>query len=451
MSENPPQRVCGCAICDLALDFELDAHLLAEVENWNCVIFAGAGISTETGQTHPDTLYDTLRHAAGVDDKPEFWEVVDNLESRPNGRQKLLEIVKDRFSYINSFRDLRRQATRFHSSLRNAPYFRAVITTNWDRYFEDVIEATPFVYDSDIPFWESARRPVIKIHGSIDNYSSLVASSQDYSACERRLREGALGAVVKQIFATRTIVFCGYSARDSDFRRIFQTIRGGLGPFARTNYLISPFVSDEESKSLMDELGIVSIRTDATHFVETVKAHMSQKFCLLRDDAIDLILEEYIRFSQFHLEFVESFETTKLPHLIFATSYQDGVIHAYERILDRWKAGEFSDLHAVQARISAYQAKIDSYRKARNYWDVAYFTGYRNGLIQLLLLHDDEIEELPPMPECYHPGKGELTLEQFDAQVRPNPEVHKAALKEAKKRVSRLAGEGLVVQHLPWG
>lgn len=445
-------KACGCSICDLAIDFEIDQHLLGEIEKQNCVIFAGAGVSTETGYTHPNTLYDSLRHEAKIEEKPEFWEVVDRFETQPNGRQKLIQLVKDRFDYIGAFRDLRRAATRFHRSLGNAPYFKTIITTNWDRYFEDVIDATPFVYDSDIPFWEGAKRSVIKIHGSIDNYSSIVASSEDYASCEKRLREGALGAVVKQIFATKTCIFCGYSAKDSDFQRIFRTIQDGLGQFARTHYLVSPFISEEEAMTLKEEFGIISIRTDATHFIQTVKEHMSEKFCFSVDDAFDLIRAEYDSFYDMHIEFVGSYKTKEKPHLIFATAYQDGVLHAYERVLDRHMAGDFADLHAVQGRLRAYEAKIDGYRKAKNYWDVAYFTGYRNGLLQFVLAHSDDFDEVPAIPECFHPGKGEMELEEFNELVRDNPEIHKAALKEERRKTSDLADDDEIkVQHLPWG
>lgn len=444
-------KVCGCSICDLAIDFEIDQHLLGEIEKHNCVIFAGAGVSTETGYTHPNTLYDSLRYQAEIEDKPEFWEVVDRFEAQPNGRQKLIQLVKERFEYIDSFRDLKRYATRFHRSLGNAPYFKTIITTNWDRYFEDVIGATPFVYDSDIPFWEGAKRSVIKIHGSIDNYSSIVASSEDYEKCERRLREGALGAVVKQIFATKTCVFCGYSAKDSDFQKIFRTIQDGLGQFSRTHYLVSPFVSEDEAAILRNDFGIVCIRTDATHFIETIKGHMAEKFCFSIDEVFGIIRDEYDSFYDMHIEFVNSYKAKEQPHLIFSTAYQDGVLHAYQRILDRQMAGEFSDLHDVQGRIRAYQEKIEGYRKAKNYWDVAYFTGYQNGLLQFVLAHADDPEGYPVLPECYHPGKGEMELGEFNATVRSNPEIHKAALREAKQKTSKLGGDEIVVQHLPWG
>lgn len=448
------RKACGCSICDLAIDFEIDPHLVGEVEKQNCVIFAGAGVSTETGYTHPNTLYDSLRYEAKIEDKPEFWKVVDRFENQPNGRQKLVQLVKDRFDYIEGFRDLRRFATRFHRSLGNAPYFKTIITTNWDRYFEDVIDATPFVYDSDIPFWEGARRAVIKIHGSIDNYSSIVASSEDYESCERRLREGALGAVVKQIFATKTCIFCGFSAKDSDFQRVFRTIKDGLGRFARTHYLVSPFITESEADNLKEEFGIVCIRTDATHFIEVVKSHMAEKFCFSVDAAFDFIADNYDYFYDMHIEFVRSYKIKEQPHLIFCTAYQDGVLHAYQRILDRQMSGEFADLHAVQGRMHAYREKIDEYRKLKSYWDVAYFTGYQNGLMQFVLAnsHADDADGIPMVPECFHPGRGEMDLEEFNEVVRSNPEIHKAALKEAKRKASTLGdNDEIVVQHLPWG
>lgn len=446
------QEGCECAICALKIDFTIDDHLISEVEQHNCVIFAGSGVSTEGGRTHPDTLYDILKHETKRNDNIEFWKLVDIFQAQPNGRQKLLELVKSRFAYIDSFRDLHWNATRFHRALGNAPYFRAIITKNWDRYFEDVIQATPFVYDSDIPFWESAKRPVIKIHGSIDNYSSIIASSEDYTLCEERLREGPLGAVVKQIFATRTCIFCGYSTKDKDFRRIFQTIQDGLGQFARTHYLVSPFVSEEEALSLRSEFGIIAIRTDATHFVQTIKEHMQEKFCFSSDDIFDEVAKLLISFREMHLKFVESYNPKDDPHMIFATAYQDGVLHAFERIVDRAMTGEFSDLHDVRGRIAGYEIKIAGYRKARNYWDVAYFTGYQNGLLQFVMMNSKDGKELPPLPECFHPGEGELYLDEFDQYVRPNPEIHKGALKEAQRRTAKFSGEtDLVVQHLPWG
>ncbi len=207
----------------------------------------------------------------------------------------------------------------------------------------------------------------------------------------------------------------------------------------------------EEAESLRDEFGIIAIKTDAAHFVDTIKDHMSEKFCFAKDEVFEKIDEIWNEFHDMHLDFVKSYHPKKQPHLIFATAYQDGVLHALERILDRSMTGEFSDLHNVQRRIAGYDLKIAEYRKTKNYWDIAYFSGYQNGLLQFAILNSDNVEVVP-IPECFHPGQGELYLDEFNEIVRPTPTIHKAALREAKKRTASFAeDEDLVVQHLAWG
>lgn len=88
---------CECAICALSIDFSIDSHLISELEKHNYVIFAGAGISTETKGAHPSSLYQTLLDEVGSISGADFWELVDTFESQPNGRQKRIQLVKDRF------------------------------------------------------------------------------------------------------------------------------------------------------------------------------------------------------------------------------------------------------------------------------------------------------------------------------------------------------------------
>lgn len=438
---------CVCAICASKIDFDLDPHILREIESHNCVVFAGAGISTETRYTHPNSFYDQLRADLEFEGDLPFPQLVDKFQARPNGRIKLIDMIVERFNYIDSFRELRDAATRFHQALATMPYFKTVITTNWDRYFEDEIGATPFVYEGDVPFWEKARRSVLKIHGSIDNYSSIVASSEDYVECEERLRNGAIGAVLKQIFATKTCIFFGYSATDPDFLNIYNAIRIGLGKVARTHYLVSPFLSAEDLVRL-SELNIIGINTDATYFLETIKSHMCTSYCFAEDEIYDHVFSQMLEVIGEHTKYCSSFKVGKHPHLMFCAVYQDGLIHALQRILDLRKSGVYSDLHHVRRQIFAYSNEVDGHIKKRDYWESSYFTGYLNGLFFFDLKASGE--DCDDVPRFYHPGVGELDKGEFDQRVRKNPEIHKGALAQARRLVKNRP-QAEVLQHLPWG
>jgi hypothetical protein len=442
---------CSCALCALKIDFSIDPHLLGELERHNCVPFAGAGVSTETGYTHPFKLYDQIKSRTDCDDSPKFSKLVDIFEARPNGRLELIQLIVERFSYIDSFRELKGAATRFHRELATMPYFPAFVTTNWDTYFEDYIAATPFVYEGDVAFWDAANRPLLKIHGSIDNYASIVASSEDYAACEQRLATGVLGAVLKQIFATKTLLFFGYSATDQDFLSIYGTVRTGLGAFARTHYLISPYLTPEDEERL-STLNIVGVRTDATHFLQVVKEHMSTRYPYAKDEsfakiggALDLAYAE-------HFGFTDSFRPSEAPHLVFATVYQDGVIHALQRIIDMRKTGEYSDLHRLSHQLDKYEEMISEYLTKRDYWEYAYFSGYLVGLEFFILCNMPDREDNPDLPMYFHPGLGPLDRDEFAQKVRGCPEVHKGALKQAQRLLKQPRWANAdVVQHLPWG
>lgn len=444
---------CLCAICSINLDFNFDNHLLEEIERHNCIIFAGAGISTESKLVFPDSFYDQIKALVETDDNLPFPELMQLFEKQPNGRQKLISQIINRFDYINSFRSMREIATEFHNELSTMPYFSRVITTNWDNFFEECAGFTPFVYESDIPFWELADRGVLKIHGSIDNYASIVATTDDYTACLQRLRDGAVGAVLKQIFATKTCIFVGYSATDSDFLTIYETILHGLGAFSRTHYIVSPYITKEDSLRL-GSLNILPIETSGSHFLRTVKSHMIEKFCFAKDESYFPILQTMMSLVEEHIEFTNSIDMQLEPHLLCSAWYQDGLIHSLQRILDLKKTGKYSNLHFVQDKLRSYDEKVSGFIKRKNYAEASYFTGYMNGFIFFLICNKlADGNDVRSVPFYFHPGMGEFEdVDEYNEIVRRNPKVHKASLAQCTRIVAKKgAGASMVLQHQPWG
>ena len=127
-----------CAFCRNFHDFELPDHLLNELKHGNLVVFAGAGISTETSTAFRFKFYDQIRAELRLAPKnTQPFPVVMSMYCRQlDGRRKLLEKLKNRFSYIEAFPELLRAATRFHREISTLFYVDTFVTTNWDNYFE---------------------------------------------------------------------------------------------------------------------------------------------------------------------------------------------------------------------------------------------------------------------------------------------------------------------------
>jgi NAD-dependent SIR2 family protein deacetylase len=180
---------CVCQYCRLRKPFTLPEAVVADCHAGRLAIFAGAGISTEGRGVLPRTFYQDICASLAVDPekaKP-FPDVMSAFVARPNGRRLLLRKIRDRLAYVHSFAEIYGNATRFHSELATLYLADVIVTTNWDDYFERECGATPFVAPEDFAFWDVPGRKVFKLHGSVNSYSSLVATRPDYEACFERM------------------------------------------------------------------------------------------------------------------------------------------------------------------------------------------------------------------------------------------------------------------------
>jgi hypothetical protein len=245
--------------------------LLSDVLAGKATVFAGAGISTESRAVLKHTFYESIADELKVEPSSStFPELMEKYCGQANGRFKLLNEIKRRFDHIRSFPELNRSATRFHRELGTLFRIRNIVTTNWDTYFEDYCRATPFTTDPDLAFWDAADRRVLKIHGSIANFGSIVATTSDYKKCQQRLRVGVLGGLLKTILATQTVIFVGYSLSDFDFVAIYEFVKSQMGALQKQAYVVTP---DAEEAKKFKGAGLIPITTDGTFFIEQIKKH----------------------------------------------------------------------------------------------------------------------------------------------------------------------------------
>ena len=397
----------------------------------------------------PQTIYEQAVERLGLKTPASFPEVMTAFEKR-HGRRELIQMVKAKFDYIDSFWGLRYDARRFHAELATMPYLQDIITTNWDTYFEEECAATPFVTGEDIALWNMPGRRVLKMHGSMTNLGSIVATESDYKERLKALRKGVMGGLLTELLATRTVIFVGYSLRDWNFRRLYSELRRDMGRFSERAYFVSPFGADSSDA---EEFDLITLQTSGIKFLrELKKANIGA--CNIPDLSYD-------RVATFHEAilaanaFAKTVPHKKYPSVIYCWSFHDGARDAGRRIELRRASGEYSSRAHVRNLIKTYELMKERAFNERRFGDYAYIEGYLAPLY--VMINDDvgegeeQIDLLETEPHYFMYGADSpmRTQEEFrdavKASVRRAPKQRKAA----RERLADLPAD-MVLEHGPF-
>jgi hypothetical protein len=422
-----------CMECGERHPFDMPADLLADALAGRLVILAGAGVSTETrlllGHTFADTCRNELGDSAGDLDFPNLMTA---YEAR-FGRAQLLQRARGRFDYIRSFPRLQLAASRFHRELSTMPFLTEVLTTNWDTYFESFASATPIVIPDDYAFWNLPGRKVIKLHGSMNNLGTVVATAKDYDSCYRRLDRGTIGASLKHILATKRIVFIGYSFGDSDLTRLIKFVRKELGDVLPRSYVVSPH--GYEGADFPPER---VISTDGTHFLEVMKQSAVEAGAMRSDDVYEVVDDLMERVLRARRRSAVRFHPSKYPSAIYNWAYEDGMLHALGRIHVLRPSGYYSHPNAAHSTIHAYELAYRGAVKKRQYFDAAYIHGYLNGMLTPYIGRDAVTQA--PVYFVWGAKRGNPTFKEFSADLRKAGQLHKGATAKAERMVAKMGG-----------
>jgi len=373
---------CECEICKNHKMFKMPNEILNASKIGKLVLFCGAGISTENKTVLPYSFYMSIQKELNINDNSLFFsELMQKYCDLPNGRRKLLRKIKKRFEYIHSFPELERRATAFHSELAELYFVKTIITTNWDTYFEEYCAATPITIPEDYVFWDENERCVLKIHGSISNLSTIIATTNDYIKCKKNLEKGIIGATLKTILANQTIVFIGFSFGDDDFAQILNYLRTEMKEIIPHIFIIT---LDEYLEDKLNYSYSTNIITDGTYFLHQLKLILKESKLIENCGAISRMDTAYELIQNLHKKIAE-IDMHKYPSVIYCLSYQEGIIHAFERYMQLYRNGNYNMPGQISISVSAYEKIVQNCSESENYWDEAYYEGYSNGLIFIAL------------------------------------------------------------------
>jgi NAD-dependent SIR2 family protein deacetylase len=442
--DRPRKLNCGCPLCRNIKNFATPEHLLEKIENKEVVIFAGAGISTENKLHCQHTFYEQIQSELATSQSQTFSRLMTEYCALPDGRLRLLQRIKERFEYFASFDDFYRPMTRFHKAVSPLFMIEDIITTNWDDFFERECSIDTFVYDSDIAFWGASSRRLLKIHGSISNLGSIVATEDDYQRSFKRLNDGPLGAQLKSLIATKTIIYVGYSLSDTNYLRLLRNISRMMSGNIRQSYFVAPTI--DRSRLSSAPIPLVAIEADGADFFDQIREHFTKAGDILCEEAFDQCHSLLDRAATRHIATADAFLKTRHPLLILALGYQDGLIHALQRIVRLRKKGDYHSTKRIQSRVGGYEVRQRELISKGDYWNAAYAMGYQAGLLFLLIKNEDTEGPNPPLVDL----PIELGARSIAAILRfPKSRIPKVVAKQLA-RIEKQSRPDLIPDHTPY-
>ncbi len=433
----------ACAASGNNRAFQLPIPVLDAACDGTLVLFAGAGISTESKLAFPVSFYDEIRSKLQINDRPEFKVVMDEYCRQPNGRALLLNEIRQRFLKAKLWPEINRAVTRFHRVVATIPHLTDIITTNWDDFFELVCNAVPLVSGEDFIFWNTAGRKVYKIHGSVNSYGSLVATSDDFKRRYAELKNGLVGDSLRMMLATRTILFVGYSLRDIEFVRMYKLLTKDMSGMIPHAYIIT---LTDESATRFSEMGMTPIVTDATFFIKSLRAQMVQRGVLLDESRFEGVALKGEQLTAKHRD-LANIDKNLAPAIYYTAMYQDGVLSSLEHILAAWVTGTFYDPHRIHQLIQMVNESILEAKRSGRYSDEAYLKGKLDAF--LFVIFSDEDRRYSPNYFVFGIDEAILTEEAFVEDAKRAAELHPKAYELAVKIIEEHGGDATEIHHTP--
>lgn len=350
----------------------LVSRVYEDVLHESCVIFVGAGCTTEGRGLHWSTFYDEIKEKSGYPSdaqSPSFPDLMEYFCQHMDGGQHN-RLIREAVSRIERFcvpGDENYAATMFGEELARMPYFNRFVTTNWDPFLERSLEMLiPMIEDRDLAFWDDRRRQVLKIHGCITRPRSIVATTTDYENCLKQ--NPLIFNKLRDLMATKTFVFAGYSLRDPDFRKIWEGITKSLGRFAKLAYGIDPNAADGDV-GYWKERGIEIFKTMDLAFVRALRGRLAKDDLVPSELFLEFLHSERRRITRIHLRL------NQMSDGGFASAmYQDGLLHALSDTLTAMGLGT-KKKESFERDLFEAESILKKMWSQKNPVEIAYWTG----------------------------------------------------------------------------
>jgi hypothetical protein len=343
---------------------------------------------------------------------PGFYEMIKRKAAYPESQPapsfpKLMEyfcdhldgghhnrLIQEAISYLELFflpGERRNVATMVSNLLSEIPYLNRFVTTNWDPFIERALDVlVPIIEDRDLAFWDDNKRQVLKIHGCITRPYSIVATETDYENCIGQ--SPLIFNKLRDLMATKTFLFMGYSMQDEDFREVWSSITNSLARFAKLAYAVDPHASDD-NVDFWKKHGVHIFKTSDISFLRCLRERLEEEGLIPSRAFLAWLQAQRQKIVSIHVKLRQNSDGA-----MASAMYQDGVLHELDDVLSSAVLGTKrnqdyeSDLVNVSRRIQESIAKDD-------YVEIAYWRGHHEVLRRFCERDQSSI------PVYLHPNK----------------------------------------------
>jgi hypothetical protein len=219
-----------------------------ELHNKNAAVFAGAGLSMDSGYVDWRGLLREIIKDLGLDPEKEH-DLVTLAQYHCNqaggNKTRLTQAIFNHFAVT-------KRPTRNHGLLARLP-IHTFWTTNYDKLIEKALEEAKKVPDVKYTLKQlSVTRPdrdvaVFKMHGDVDNPADAIISKDDYEAYPVKMI--AFESALRGDLVEKTFLFLGFSFTDPNIDYILSRVRVQYEQHQRHHYCIQKRVSKSKEES----------------------------------------------------------------------------------------------------------------------------------------------------------------------------------------------------------
>jgi hypothetical protein len=174
---------------------------------------------------------------------------------------------------------------------------------------------------------------------------------------------------LKDLMATKTFLFVGYSMRDADFQEVWNGITATLGHFTKLACAVD-IDATPDAVSFWKERGIELVKTSDILFVRALRSMLEKEDLIASEKLLEFMRNARRQVASMHTKMGQE------SHGKLASAmYQDGLLHALNDVLTSASLG-LKNKQNFENDLSRAKQTLDQMRRKHDPVEIAYSAGW---------------------------------------------------------------------------